>query len=154
MAARGVPIAIAGQTAAQGIITAATGDLAVYRHQMKRRRKNRAPDEIELHFNPAAMGVGLVGLGLGLWLMQVRVNPGLNSDGTKSLSLEQRTGFSLDFTGNPVGTAADNWFNLQKLGTGAGASPLAVIAQQGGPAAQFIISPIVYTMGKLFGAWR
>jgi hypothetical protein len=68
------PYAITAQTAAQGLISAATSDLVVIRTQT-RPRGRQAPIEYELHLNPASMGVGLVGLGLMTWLMQLRLHP-------------------------------------------------------------------------------
>ena len=68
------PFAYTAKTATSGLITAATGDLAVIRTQTRPRGRH-APVEYELHLNPASIGVGIVGLGLATWLLQLRLHP-------------------------------------------------------------------------------
>ena len=53
---------------------AITADLVVIRTQTRPRGRH-APIEYELHLNPAAIGIGVVGAGLALWLMQLRMHP-------------------------------------------------------------------------------
>jgi hypothetical protein len=68
------PYAYTASKAVGGLISAATGDLAVIRTQTRPRGRKHAPVELELHLNPASIGIGAVGLGLALWLTQQRVS--------------------------------------------------------------------------------
>jgi len=62
----------AAKDAAHTISEALTADLAVVRFEGKK-RKGKKPVEYELHLNPAAFGVAVVGAGLAMWLLQLRV---------------------------------------------------------------------------------
>ncbi len=66
------PFAYTAKTATQGLISAATGDLAVIRTQTRPRGRH-APIEYELHLNPAALGIAAVGAGLTMWLLQLKL---------------------------------------------------------------------------------
>ena len=69
------PYAYTASKASQGLISAATGDLAVIRTQTRPRGRHGVPVEYELHLNPAALGIGIVSLGLATWLFQLRLHP-------------------------------------------------------------------------------
>jgi len=94
MAAQAIAPIVKGASHTVG--EALTADLAVVRYSYlpkKRRNRVQRPIDVELHLNPAGLGVAAVGAGLTLWLMQLRVNPYLKGvevghwewpDGTKA----------------------------------------------------------------------
>ena len=102
-AAAAVPLVIgAGKAAQHTISEALTADLAVIRWQGRTPRKRkgiaRQPVEYEVHVNPAAIGVGAVGVAAALWLLD---------DKTRK---------------NAGGTVGETWWDVQKYGSPLGLS--------------------------------
>jgi len=99
-----LPALAKGAKSAAGTISEAlTADLAVIRWQGKKLR-NRRPIEYEVHVNPAAIGVGVVGVGLAMWLLQMRMSPTKDEKGKTRFVVKERQGF----LGNGVGTSIES----------------------------------------------
>ena len=70
--------AIAAMHSAAGSVAGIlTSDLLVIRKRLPAslKKKDRTPTDLELHINPAGLGIAAVGAAATLWLMQLNVRP-------------------------------------------------------------------------------
>lgn len=58
---------------AKPLFDAVTGDILVVKKRLPKKGKRGTPTDVELHVNPFSIGAGVVGVGLALWLAQMRV---------------------------------------------------------------------------------
>ena len=139
-ASAALPVAITARSTAKGIGDILGTDLLVIRTQRRLGKGKKAKlADVEVHVNPLNLGLTAAGVGLALWLLQLRVGTVANADGSTGYGVKERSGFLNGGAGTPTGNIA-----VPVLG------PLAVAGVAVPWWATPFISPLA-TLGKIFG---